>query len=318
MKRVFAIALLVGSLVAGRCAVAQMEGPLPTQVLVNVDEKSTPPANASALTVQVNDRKEPLTAWEQVAPGNAQVALLIDDGLRESIGSQLGDLRTFVRTLAPGVEVMVGFLQYGRVVPEQEFTTDHARAAETIHLPGGVPGMSASPYLCLSDFVKRWPQAGASSSSVAGMDAAPGRKARFIMVLTDGVDPYNGSTSVMNQDSPYVNAAVIDAQRAGVAIYSIYFGDAGIRGGRADNSGQSYLAQLTQATGGQNYWQGVGNPVALAPYLTEFQHAVAETYVATFIAPAGKDPQRDLVHVKFSAPKVKLHAPDDVRAGNKE
>jgi len=305
-------------LVAGRCAVAQMEGPLPTQVLVNVDEKSTPPANASALTVQVNDRKEPLTAWEPLTPGNAQVVLLIDDGLRESIGSQLGDLRTFVRTLAPGVEVMVGFLQYGRVVPEQEFTTDHARAAETIHLPGGVPGMSASPYLCLSDFVKRWPQAGASSSSVAGMDAAPGRKARFIMVLTDGVDPYNGSTSVMNQDSPYVNAAVIDAQRAGVAIYSIYFGDAGIRGGRADNSGQSYLAQLTQATGGQNYWQGVGNPVALAPYLTEFQHAVAETYVATFIAPAGKDPQRDLVHVKFSAPKVKLHAPDDVRAGNKE
>ena len=66
-------------------------------------------------------------------------------------------------------------------------------------------------------------------------------------MITNGVDPYNGSTSVMNQDSPYVDAAVADAQRAGVAVYAIYFGDAGIRGASADNSGQNYLAQLTQA-----------------------------------------------------------------------
>ena len=296
-----------------------MEGPLPTQVLVKVDAKSTPPANASALTVQVNDHKEPLTAWEQLTPGNAQVVLLIDDGLRESIGRELDNLRTFVRTLAPGVEVMVGFMQFGQVVPEQEFTTDHARVAETIHLPGGVPGMSASPYLCLSDFVKHWPQAAASSSSMRpGIDAAPGHKARFVLMLTNGVDPYNGNTSVLNQDSPYVDAAATDAQRAGVAVYSIYYGDAGIRGRSADNSGQNYLVQLTQATGGRNYWEGVGNPVSLAPFLTEFQHAIAETYVATFTAPAGKDPQRDMVRVKFSAPKVKLSAPNQVRPGNRE
>lgn len=295
-----------------------MEGPLPTQVLVKVDAKSTPPANASALTVQVNDHKEPLTAWEPLTPGNAQVVLLIDDGLRESIGRELDNLRTFVRTLAPGVEVMVGFMQFGQVVPEQEFTTDHARAAETIHLPGGVPGMSASPYLCLSDFVKHWPQARESSSSMSGMSEAREHKARFVLMLTNGVDPYNGNTSVLNQGSPYVDAAAIDAQRAGVAIYSIYFGDAGIRGRSADNSGQNYLVQLTEATGGQNYWEGVGNPVSLAPFLTEFQHAVAETYVATFTAPAGKDPQRDMVRVKLSAPKVKLYAPNQVLPGNHE
>ena len=309
-------------LLAGRCAVAQVEGPLPTQVLVNVDAKSAVPADASALTVQVNDRKEPLTEWGPVAPGNAQVALLIDDGLRESVGRELDSLREFVRTLAPGVEVMVGFMQYGRVAQEQEFTTDHAQAAATIHLPGGISGMSASPYLCLSDFVKHWPGAGVSVHGVGaaplGMVAAPQHKARFILVLTDGVDPYNGNTSVMNQDSPYVSAAIADAQRAGVAVYSIYFGDAGIRGGSADNSGQNYLAQLTQGTGGVNYWEGVGNPVSLAPFLTQFQRAVAETYVATFNAPAGKDPQHDMVRVKFSAAKAKLHAPAQVLPGYQE
>jgi hypothetical protein len=242
-----------------------------------------------------------------VLPGNAQVALLIDDGLRESVGREIDNLRTFVRGLAPGVEVMVGFMQYGHVVPEQAFTTDHAAAASTLHLPEGVPGMSASPYICLSDFVKNWPGGAAGSP----------HKARFILVITNGVDPYNGSTSVMNQGSPYVDAAIADAQRAGVAVYAIYFGDAGIGGNMADNSGQDYLQQLTQGTGGVNFWEGVGNPQSTAPFLKQFQGAIAETYVATFNAPAGKDP-RDLVRVKFTAAKTKLHAPDKVRPGNQE
>jgi hypothetical protein len=318
MTRLFSAALLFTSaFTLGLSAQAQLEGPVPTQVLVNVDAKSTPPASVSVLTVQVNDHKEPLTAWTQVVPGNAQVAVLIDDGLRESVGRELDNLRKFVGSLPPGVEVMVGFMQNGHVVSDQQFTTDHALAASTLHLPGGLPGMSASPYLCLSDFVRHWPDSGASSSAI-GLDASSHHKARFVLMLSNGVDPYNGSTSMMNQGSPYVDAAVADAQRAGVAVYAIYYGDAGIRGESADNSGQGYLAQITQSTGGVSYWQGVGNPVSMAPFLELFQHAIAETYIATFIAPVGKDPQRDMVRVKFSAPKTKLHAPEAVRPGNQE
>jgi hypothetical protein len=309
--------LLAFALTAGLAAHAQQEGLVTTQALVNVDAKSTPPASASALTVAVNDRKQPLSAWEPVDPTSAQVALLIDDGLRESVGRELDNLRSFVRTVAPGVEVLVGYMQYGHVVAAQPFTTDHALAASTLHLPGGLPGMSASPYLCLSDFVKNWPESGPSSSS-----SSPGpslrHKARFILMLTNGVDPYNGGTSVMNQGSPYVDAAIADAQRAGVAVYAIYFGDAGISGDSADNSGQNYLSQITQATGGVNLWQGVGNPVSTAPYLRSFQSAIAETYIATFNAPLGNNPARDLVRVKFTAAKTKLHAPEQVRPGTVE
>ena len=291
---------------------------MPTQVLVGVDAKSMPPTNASALTVTVNDRKEPLTAWAPVVPANAQVALLIDDGLRESLGRELDNLRAFVGNLTPGIEIMVGFMQYGHVVAEQPFTTDHAQAASTLRLPEGVPGMSASPYICLSDFVKHWPGSGASASSVAGVGASAHAKARFVIMITNGVDPYNGSTSLLNQDSPYVQAAITDSQRAGVAVYAIYFSDAGIRGPSANNSGQDYLAQLTQSTGGVSYWEGLGSPVSTAPFLAQFQHAVAETYIATFLAPTGKDPQRDMAHVKFTAAKTKLHAPDMVLPGNRE
>jgi len=319
MKRLFSAALLFTFAIAlNLAAQAQEEGPVPTQLLVNVDAKSTPPANASVLTVSVNDHKEPLTSWEPVLPNKSQVVLLIDSGLRVSVGREIDNLRAFVRGLPPGVEVMVGFMQYGHVTSDQPLTTDHELAASTLHLPEGVAGMSASPYICLSDFVKHWPDSGGSSS--ASNLAAPSQpKARFIIMITDGVDPYNGSTSVMNQDSPYVSAAVTDAQRAGVAVYAIYFSDAGLRGGSADNSGQNYLSQITQGTGGISYWEGVGNPVSMAPFLHQFQGAIAETYIATFIAPAGKNPQRDLVHVKItSATKTKLRTPQQVRPGNQE
>src|SRR5580698_2492884 len=100
MTRLFSAAVvLVSALAAGFPALGQ-EGLLPTQALVNVDAKSTPPENASALTVSVNDHKEALSAWTPVDPGNAQVALLIDDGLRESVGREIDSLRSFVSNLA--------------------------------------------------------------------------------------------------------------------------------------------------------------------------------------------------------------------------
>ncbi len=108
-----------------------------------------------------------------------------------------------------------------------------------------------------------------------------------------------------------------DAQRAGVAVYALYFADAGIRGGSANTSGQNYLSQVAEQTGGLSLWQGMGNPVSMEPFLDEFRRAVSETYVATFPATVGRA-ARDLVQVKFSAPKTKLRAADEVRPGNKE
>jgi hypothetical protein len=320
--RAFSSASAFGSaalfmLASGLSARAQ-EGPVPTQALVSVDGKSTPPASAGELTVTVNSRKEPVTAWAPVMPANAQVALLIDDGLRESVGRELSNLRDFVAHLPPGVEVLVGYMQYGHVVAEQPFTTDHALAASTLHLPEGLPGMNASPYFCISDFVKKWPGS-VETASAGGLAGSTPHKARFLLMLTNGVDPYNGSPGMGNQDSPYVAAAIKDAQRAGVAISSIYFGDAGMGGGAVDFSGQGYLTQITEATGGVNYYEGRGNPPSTAPYLKDFQRAIAETYVATFDAPAGGDARRDLVRVKFaSAGKAKLRAADEVRPGNTE
>ena len=280
----------------------QQEGPITTQALVGVDSKSPDTLNAADLTAKVNDHATPLTSFMRVPASGAQVALLIDDGLRESVGRQLGDLQAFVRKLQPGTEIFIGYMQNGRVAPAQTFTTDYEAAAKALRLPLGTPGVSASPYFCLSDVVKKWPEGSGGTES----------KARFVLMLTNGVDPYNGSVSPLNQDSPYVETAANDAQRAGVAVYSIYYGNAGIRGGAATVSGQNYLSQVADATGGQVYLQGLTNPVSLAPFLAQFQRDVSETYVATFPAVAHRE--NTLVRLKLSTNRrgTRLRAPANV------
>jgi hypothetical protein len=312
-KRIIALTLFALAL-PGFTAFAQQEGPTPTQALVAFDSKSPVSPTAKDVTLKVDNRQANLLNLTKVPPNGAQVALLIDDGLRTSIGGELNNLKTFITSLPQGTEVFVGFMQNGRVAPANDlpgFTTDRAAAAQSLRLPMGLAGASASPYFCLSDFVKNWPSEAENQSGPRSQQ--PTHKARIVLMITNGVDPYNGSTSITNQDSPYVASAITDAQRAGVPVYSIYYSDAGFRRGRGSFSGQSYLLQVAQETGGTTYYQGTGSPVSLAPFLKQFQNALTETYVATFPVDANKK----MVSLKLSTtlPKTKVNAPQQVRPG---
>jgi hypothetical protein len=313
-KFALALTLFATALPIAQLAQAQQEGPTPTQVLVSVDSKTQASPTAKDITIKVDNRVTPLLNLAVVPANGAQVALLIDDGLRTRLGSELNNLRTFITTMPAGTEVFVGYMQNGRVVSGTDasgFTANLAVAAQGLRLPQGMPGASASPYFCLSDFVKNWPPT--AEGQPGPRSQQPTHKARIVLMITNGVDPYNGSTSILNQDSPYVASAVTDAQRAGVPVYSIYYNDAGFRGGRGSFSGQSYLSQVAQGTGGTTYYQGTGSPVSLAPFLKQFQNAVAETYVATF--PVNGDKKMVTLKVSTSLPKTKLNAPDQIRPG---
>jgi hypothetical protein len=312
-KRILALTLFALALPRVN-ALAQQESGTPTQALITFDSKTPVSATAKDIVIKVDNRITPPLNLAPVPPNGAQVALLIDDGLRTTVGRELSNLKAFITGLPAGTEVFVGYMQNGRVVSADDmpsFTTDRAAVAQGIRIPSGLPGASASPYFCLSDFVKNWPS---NAENQTGSQAQqPAHKARFVLMITNGVDPYNGSTSILNQDSPYVAAAVLDAQRAGVPVSSIYFSDAGLRGGRGSFSGQSYLSQLAQGTGGVAYYLGSGNPVSTEPYLKQFQQDLAETYVATFPV----DPSKKLVSLKLSTtlPKTKVRAPNQVRPG---
>src|ERR1700683_1923356 len=106
----FALALaLLTATVTGTAAHAQEEGPTPTQAMVAFDSKSPVTPTASNLTIKVNNRATPLVGLSPIPPDGAQVAILIDDGLRSSINVQLNDLRAFIQSLPAGTGVFVGY-----------------------------------------------------------------------------------------------------------------------------------------------------------------------------------------------------------------
>src|SRR5579871_4539714 len=168
--------ILASTLLTASLALAQ-EGPTITQALVAIDSKAPAALTASNVSLKINNKVTPLTGIAPVTSSGAQVAILIDDGLRTSVGRELEDLRSFITSLPSGIEVFVGYMQNGRVVPAQAFTTDHAAAAGSLRIPLGSPGISSSPYFALTDFTKRWPH---SSESVTNDNPQPTAKARFV------------------------------------------------------------------------------------------------------------------------------------------
>ncbi len=302
-KTSMAALMLAGmaSLTAG--AVAQEianEGPVPTTALISVTSKNNVQLNPEMLKLQVNRHDAPITAVTPLVPQKAQIAILIDDGLRGSFGLQLNEVKQFLTELPPGTQTLVGYMQNG-TVRTRGFSANHEEVASDLRIPLSAGGISASPYFALSDFVKQWP----SSPGVA----------RIVLLITNGVDPYNGRPSVMNQDSPYVQTAQEDAERAGVAVYSIYYPDAGMRGGSF--SGQSYLAQIAEATGGQSFYQGSIPPVSFKPYLEQFRKAILDSYTVSFRVSATREKRDTLTQIKISSsqPGVKVISPENVHPG---
>ena len=102
-------------------------------------------------------------------------------------------------------------------------------------------------------------------------------------------------------------------------MYSIYFPDAGFRGGQGSLSGQTYLQQVGEATGGMLFNNGTIPPVSIAPYLDQFGRAINASYELGFMANAGG--KRDTlirIRVKSNQPGVKVRAPQAVRPGLSE
>jgi hypothetical protein len=280
-----------------------MEGPVPTTATITVQSKSGAPLDPKLLSLQVDGKDTPILSVQPVPPPGAQIAILIDDGLRSAFGNQLTDFADFINALPPGAKVLVGYMQNGIVRGMNTFTANHQAAAAQLRITTSIAGINGSPYFTLSEFVKHWPS------------NQPG--ARFVLLVTNGVDPYNGRPSVMNQNSPYVQTAQEDAQRAGVAVYSIYYPQSFPQGGRGSFSGQSYLAQVGEATGGVSFNMGTITPPSLSPYLNQFSKAIATSYLVRFNANSARVKRDTLIRIKLrtSQPGVKLNVPNNVHPG---
>jgi hypothetical protein len=175
--------------------------------------------------------------------------ILIDDGASVSLGSQLEDIRQFINAQPATTKVGIAYMQNGTAKIVQDLTSDHPQAAKALRLPFGNPGVNSSPYFALQDLIKRWPE---------------GAARRQVLMVTDGTDHFWGSSG----QSPYVESAIADAQRAGIMVYAIYSPGAGHDAHSYWRTywGQIYLSQVTDETGGESYYIGFsGAPVSFAP-----------------------------------------------------
>jgi hypothetical protein len=253
-----------------------------------------------ALHVKVNGKNSNVTGWTPLhrPASRIEVLLLIDDGARMSLGLQMKDIAKFIQGLPPDAKVAVAYMEYGRAALAGPFTTDHAAAVSQLRLPiEGMPGVSASPYFCLSDLAKHWPSTDTHAR-------------REVVMVTDGVDYYEMH---YDPEDPYVLAAIQDSVRAHLIVYSIYWRDQGRfdRTGYAAEDGQNLLAEVTEATGGNSYWEGFGNPVSLGPYFDDIDRRIHNQYELDFMSPVGSKPQMADLKLKISA-KVKVDAPQQV------
>lgn len=248
--------------------------------------------------VQVDGRDASITRWQSTKGTSAPVELvvMIDQGARESLGREFGDIKHFFSTLPPNVKVTVAYMEYGSAVLAGPLTADHVKAATEVHLPAGEAGINASPYFCLSDLAHHWPSQDASAR-------------REVIMITDGVDYYDLH---YDPNDPYLLKAIDDSVRARMVVYSIYWKNTGLgdRSWYETNAGQNLLSQLTTATGGQSYWMGFGNPVSLVPYFDEFNERLQNQYELGFLAPLHGKSQVESLKVKITARDVKTTAPE--------
>lgn len=311
-NRVLAMLMASAAMVAiPQCAQAQGDGQAIVTVLAKHDGELAPNVSQQDLqSVKVNGKQVKVTSWQSLRgdQNNVELVLLIDNSARASLGRQTQDIDKFVRSLPPNIKAAIAYMENGRAVFSASFSADHEQVLRSLHLPAGGQGINGSPYFCLSDLAGRWP----------GQD----RGARHeVVMVTDGVDNYERR---LDPDDPYVQAAITDSIRARMVVYSIYWTSQN----RFDNTeaantaGQSLLSEVTQATGGKSFWQGMGNPVSFEPYFDELTRRLRNQYELGFSAPLGAKPEVETLRLKLSVPGAEVDAPQQVlvvpSAGAKE
>ncbi len=254
------------------------------------------------VSVEVNKKPVRVEKWIPLRGDHANLELyiVIDDGEDSDLGLQFGSLKAFVNEQPGTTRIGLAYLRNGSANIAAPLTTDRAALGKALRLPLGEPGIAASPYMGISDLVKKW-------------SAADAR--REVLLISSGIDTW----SPPDPQNLYLLTAIADAQRAGILVHSIYYAGAGHIGpsyGRV-NWGQNYLAELGDGTGGKAYWQGSISPVSFDPYLKDLTERLQNQYLLSLVSDntkGGLEP----VRVTTSVSGVSLVAASkiDIQAGD--
>jgi hypothetical protein len=273
---------------------------VPVSVVVSVEARHGKeiPAIDHKEDVRVFERHERLRATDwiplQGSQADLELLVLIDEATSIAVANQFDDLRRFMEAQPSTTRIAVGYMEVGTVRMAQNFTSDHQAAGKALRIPPGAFAGGNSPYLSITDAIKRWPES----------------KARHaIFLISDGTDPLQPGI----EDS-YLDQAVETAQRTGTQISAIFASRAGHFGHSfwRINQGQTNLSELTDKTGGESYFQGMNTPVAFSPFLDEFAERLNHQYKLTFLIKPGQKPTYKHVRLETEIPNAELVTADQV------
>jgi hypothetical protein len=264
-------------------------------------EENLPDIKRDEVKVNLRGNQVPIINWVAARGEHAGLDLfiLIDDASDRSLGSQFGDLKSFITSQPASTSVGIGYMRNTTIDLRQDFTSDHAQAANAIRLPMGNVGAFGSPYLSVIDLMKRWPE-------------HPNR--REIILITDGIDRARGGPRPrMSNIIPDVDRASEMAQRTGTLVYTIYFPGVGHmrRNFWEANNGQLGIAKLSDETGAESFFLGFQAPVSLKPYLDEINRHLQSQYLLTFGAQPTRNQGLQPVSVETDVSGIELVAADN-------
>lgn len=281
---------------------------VPVKMVVTVKARSGAevPAVAKAdVQVYQRDKQNMVTSWIPLQGDRAglQLFILIDDSARDGIALQFPSIAKFIDEQPPSTSIGIGYMHNGMVTTAQALTTDHALAQKALRLPIGTAAGAPSPYLALSDLMKKWPQTA---------------DRREILMFTSGFDSLGSGFSNDPYTNPYLQEALNRAQRGGFIVYSIYMPTAGFGGGGSLHTtlSQAGLDLLSQATGGETYYLGYGTPVDITSYLADVSYSLKHQYELTFLAKSVNKPSLEPVKVKTEMPNMGLRSAENGYVGS--
>jgi hypothetical protein len=274
-------------------------GTIPVSLIVSVEPKrgtEIPAVSREDVIVFQEKNRVRVADWVPLQGDQAglQLFLLIDEGTTMTIGLQFDDLRHFIDEQPPTTAIGLGYMRNGTVQIAQDFTTDHAQVGKALRLPMGFVGAAASPYLSVTDLMKRW---------------KPSIQRREIFMVSNGIDPLQ--PGLINS---YLDEAIDVAQRDGIQIYTIYAASAGHFGHTLwrINIAQSNLSRLADESGGEAYFQGLETPIAFAPFLNQFADRLKHQYRLTFLAKTQKKAAYQRLRLQTEVTDAQLVAADRV------
>jgi len=255
-----------------------------------------PTVSQQDVSVKLNGKESTVTGWAQFkgADDGLELVVLIDGGAR-NLGRQFEEIGQFVQNMGPRTKMAVGYMENGRTAMAGPLSADHKQVMSQLHLPAG-PG--TNPYFSLSDLAQNWP-------------SRDPRMRREVVMLSDGIDPNNQR---FDPDDPYVQSAIRDSVKAGLVVYTIYWRSRP-ENAVGTNGGESLMGEVTDATGGNNYWSGTDNPVSFQPFFEDLAKRFANQYALEFTGRLDRKPAVESMKVKVEGLGLQVIAPQQVFVG---